>query len=104
MCNLRRTLRAILLVAFVAVMDAASPCRVAQAQPSTAPVEGEERVKIKVIEVVKSVRVRQTENEPFRAATVGMELDEGAEFQTGPGSRVRVAVPPDQVIAIDRLT
>ena len=104
MHHIRLTVRAVLSVVLVAAMEATSSCRVARAQPATAPAEGEERVKIRVTEVVKSVRVRQTENEPFRAATVGMELDEGAEFQTGPGSRVRVAVPPDQVIAIDRLT
>src|SRR6185436_10476867 len=36
-------------------------------------------------------------------ATVGMVVDQNAEFRTGVKSAVRFAIPPDQTITLDRL-
>jgi len=47
--------------------------------------------------------VSKTENDPWQRIQVGQVVDEGAEFRTGPFSRVIFQVPPDQTIILDRL-
>ena len=49
------------------------------------------------------VQVRESSDKPWQRATVGMTVGEGAEFRTGPRSAVRVLIPPDQTITLDRL-
>lgn len=49
------------------------------------------------------VQVRSAADQPWKSATIGMTLDAGAEFRTGPRSAVRFVIPPDQVITLDRL-
>jgi len=49
------------------------------------------------------VQVRDSADKPWQKATVGMNVTEGAEFRTGPKSAVRVLIPPDQTITLDRL-
>ena len=49
------------------------------------------------------VQVRDSEDQPWKPAAVGMDVDEGAEFRTGPRSAVQFVVPPDQTITLDRL-
>lgn len=49
------------------------------------------------------VQVRAADDQPWKPAAVGMELDEGAEFRTGPRSAVQFVIPPDQTITLDRL-
>ncbi len=49
------------------------------------------------------VQVRTEEGQDWQPAKVGMQLNEGAEFRTGPRSAVRFVIPPDQTITLDRL-
>jgi hypothetical protein len=49
------------------------------------------------------VRVRESEDAPWQTVKVGMELTEGAEFETGPKSSVVFVIPPDETVALDRL-
>src|SRR3712207_288274 len=49
------------------------------------------------------VQVREGADKPWQKAVVGMAVTEGAEFRTGPRSAVRVLIPPDQTITLDRL-
>ena len=49
------------------------------------------------------VQVRTAEDQPWQKATVGMVLDQNAEFRTGPRSAVQFKIPPDQTISLDRL-
>jgi hypothetical protein len=49
------------------------------------------------------VQVRAAEDQPWKPAAAGMEVDEGAEFRTGPRSAVQFVIPPDQTITLDRL-
>jgi hypothetical protein len=49
------------------------------------------------------VQVRESSDKPWQKAVVGMNVTEGAEFRTGPKSAVRVLIPPDQTITLDRL-
>jgi len=50
-----------------------------------------------------AVQVRTAEDQPWQKATVGMVVDQNAEFRTGVKSAVRFAIPPDQTITLDRL-
>jgi hypothetical protein len=82
----------------------------AASQPATAPSEGDaagaaegERLRVIVEEVKGLVQVREGAAQPWKRASVGMELGEGAEFRTGPRSAVVCTIPPDQTIVLDRL-
>src|SRR3954470_2805912 len=69
----------------------------AQGATTTAPLQ------ITVTGVEGIVQVRDASDKPWQKATVGMAVSEGAEFRTGPRSAVRVLIPPDQTITLDRL-
>jgi hypothetical protein len=60
-------------------------------------------VRATVTQVEGLVSVRESEDAPFRPVTVGMALAMGAEFRTGPRSRVTVSLPAGQTLTIDRL-
>lgn len=49
------------------------------------------------------VAVRPAPDAPWTKPTVGMQLQEGAEFRTGPKSAIQFQIPPDQTITLDRL-
>lgn len=49
------------------------------------------------------VQVRMSEAGKWQRARVGMILDQGAEFRTGPRSAVQFTIPPGQTITLDRL-
>lgn len=49
------------------------------------------------------VQVRLSDDEPWQKATIGMKLNAGATFRTGPRSAVQFKIPPDQTITLDRL-
>src|SRR5262249_5668784 len=73
---------------------------------STAPGEVQpagETMRVVVMEVEGTVRVRETPDAPWKPATVNMVLGEQAEFRTGPRSAVTCAIPPDQIFTLDRL-
>ena len=75
--------------------------------PATAPADaGADKtiaMKIFVAEVKGMVQVRADENAAWKPATVGMELNQGAELRTGPRSSVTCQIPPDQTLVLDRL-
>ncbi|MDB5331446.1 MAG: hypothetical protein JWP03_2597 [Phycisphaerales bacterium] len=100
-----KTFGAILSVsAFGAAMPALTAPVLAQAGPASAPaVAGVQQMKIVVAEVKGLVQVRTAENAPWQIAKAGMELDQGAEFRTGPRSSVTCQIPPDQTLVLDRL-
>jgi hypothetical protein len=60
-------------------------------------------MQISVTGVEGLVQVREGSDKPWTKAQVGMTVTEGAEFRTGPRSAVRVLIPPDQTITLDRL-
>jgi hypothetical protein len=60
-------------------------------------------LQLTVVEVSGNVQVRSGGGEPWRSVAIGMQLDEGAEFRTGPHSSVRCTIPPDQSFTLDRL-
>src|SRR5258708_4691127 len=60
-------------------------------------------MQITITGVEGMVQVREASDKPWRKATVAMIVTEGAEFRTGPRSAVRVLIPPDQTITLDRL-
>lgn len=62
-----------------------------------------EHMKVIVTGVEGIAQVRTGEDQPWQKAVVGMELNELAEFRTGPKSAVRFVIPPDQTITLDRL-
>jgi hypothetical protein len=81
------------------------------AEPTSAPAVGgieaagaqDVAMKIFVAEVKGLVQVRADENAGWKSATVGMELNQGAELRTGPRSSVTCQIPPDQTLVLDRL-
>ncbi|HSI34611.1 MAG: hypothetical protein ACAI43_22420 [Phycisphaerae bacterium] len=81
-----------------AVVALAQPAATA---PATLPAQGQMRVTITGVEGM--VQVRESGDEPWKKAVVGMSVTEGAEFRTGPRSAVRCLIPPDQTITLDRL-
>jgi len=103
-----------LAVSFAVVAAAATTARALQVtQPSlpvpepAAPVAATspatEALKATVTAVQGIVQVRTAEDQPWQKATVGMVLDQNAEFRTGPRSAVQFKIPPDQTISLDRL-
>jgi hypothetical protein len=86
-------------------------CAGAGAQPATtrattrsATGPATQPAKVAVIQIAGIVQARQTENDDWAPAKVGQIFDEGVEFRTGIRSQVRLRIPPDQEITIDRLT
>lgn len=73
------------------------------ATQSTQPAEAVEKLQATVTGVEGKVQIRIGEDQPWQTATVGMVLDENAEFRTGPKSAVRFTIPPDQTVTLDRL-
>jgi hypothetical protein len=79
------------------------------AQPASAPASAPaddaaaNHMQVTVTGIEGLVQVRVAEDQPWKKAELGMTLDEGAEFRTGPRSAVRFVIPPDQVITLDRL-
>lgn len=100
----RRT-NTLLLAAMTTLAGMGLPARAA-APPATqtAGEAGTTAMTARVAEVQGNVRVRTGPDQPWQPATVGMEVNEGAEFRTGVRSSVRCIIPPDQEIIIDRLT
>ncbi len=97
---------AVIATAFLTSWSAAADSHEADAPasaPATAPNGAVQQMKIVVAEVKGLVQVRVAENAPWKAAKEGMELDEGAEFRTGPRSSVTCQIPPDQTLTLDRL-
>ena len=84
-----------------ATTEPATTSPVDTAPASTAPAG--ESLRVNVAEVRGLVRVRSSPAEPWQKAKVGMEVGEGAEFQTGPKSAVVCTIAPDQTIVLDRL-
>jgi len=81
--------------------SASLPETTSPAAAATSPaVEG---LKATVTGVEGVVQVRKAEDQPWQKATVGMVLDQNAEFRTGPRSAVQFKIPPDQTITLDRL-
>ena len=80
----------------------------AQDQPAAAPEAAtvdasEESLIATIVEVERTVRVRNAEDQPWKPAEVGMRLTQGAEFRTGLRSYVKFVIQPDQIVALDRL-
>lgn len=79
-----------------------APTQPASSAPTTQPAAAG-ALQVTVAEVTGNVQVRAGEKAPWQKATVGMVVDEGAEFRTGPRSSVRCTIPPDQSFTLDRL-
>jgi hypothetical protein len=75
----------------------------ASAPTATATQETNQKLQVTVADVSGLVQVRANEQAAWQAAKVGMVVDEGAEFRTGPRSSVRCTIPPDQSFTLDRL-
>ncbi|MGB7160844.1 MAG: FecR domain-containing protein [Tepidisphaeraceae bacterium] len=71
--------------------------------PTTQPAPQVEKLQATVTGLEGIVQARTAEDQPWQKVTVGMVLDENAEFRTGPRSAVRFTIPPDQTITLDRL-
>jgi len=70
------------------------------AAPDNAQVQQEEVI----VQAVKGqVQVRESADAPWQDAEVGMKVTQGAEFRTGLRSAVRLVIPPDRTITLDRL-
>ena len=72
----------------------------AQAQSSQAT---SQTMLMSITGVEGMVQVRESSDKPWHKAAVGDAVTEGAEFRTGPRSAVRILIPPDQTITLDRL-
>lgn len=93
-----------LMVAVLAGL--ALPAIVRAAEPASTPAtqgSAVQSLKVNIVEVKGLVQVRTGPDAPWAAAKVGMQVDEGAEFRTGPRSSVTCQIPPDQTLTLDRL-
>lgn len=75
----------------------------AGAAPAATTSQTNETLQVTIAEVKGLVQVRAGDSAPWQTAKVGMVVDEGAEFRTGPRSSVRCTIPPDQSFTLDRL-
>jgi hypothetical protein len=83
-----------------------TPTAAPTATPAPAPATTQQQtgsLKVTVVAVSGAVQVRSADDQPWQPAKVGMVVDEGAEFRTGPRSSVRCTIPPDQSFTLDRL-
>ncbi|HEY7090910.1 MAG TPA: hypothetical protein VH518_22630 [Tepidisphaeraceae bacterium] len=62
-----------------------------------------ESMRVIVVEVQGTVRVKPTPDAQWQPATVDMVVGEQAEFRTGARSSVTCVIPPDQSFTLDRL-
>ena len=83
----------------------AAPATAPAVEPTTSPATppAGESLSVVVAEVRGLVRVRNSPSEPWQKAAVGMQLGEGAEFQTGPKSACVCTIEDNQTIVLDRL-
>lgn len=72
-----------------------APANVTEAQDKT--------LNATIVEVGGLAQVRNSDDAPWQAAEVGIKLNQGAAFRTGPRSYVKVLIEPNQIIALDRL-
>jgi hypothetical protein len=88
-----------------AAQDTATTATATTEPATTAPTSAPsgESLKAKIADVRGLVRVRNAPLQPWQKATVGMELPEGAEVQTGPKSACVCTIENDQTIVLDRL-
>src|SRR5688500_10489792 len=75
----------------------------AQTRPTSTPTTASAFSKITITGVEGLVQYRASENDGWRPARAGMEIIEGGEFRTGLRSAVRIVIPPDQTLTLDRL-
>lgn len=93
---------ALLSLAPISVAAQSTQTLSAASQPSS-EAGGGQKISATITGVQGLVQVRSAEDQPWKKAQVGMVLDEGSEFRTGPRSAVRFVIPPDQTITLDRL-
>src|SRR6202035_4888655 len=90
-------------LALLLLLGTAAPvCALQATAPSTTPA-GAIVMRAAITSVKGVVQVRQSEDQPWQAAVVGMALGQGAELRTGLRSAVQFVIEPDQVITLDRL-
>jgi hypothetical protein len=87
----------------VEVPAATNPATGPSATQAAQPQQRAASLQVTIVEVTGNVQVRTDEKQPWQAAKVGMVINEGAEFRTGPRSSVRCTIPPDQSFTLDRL-
>jgi hypothetical protein len=92
-----------ILALMVVVLGLAVLQGVVHAQPSTSTAATSQVMLITITGVEGMVQVREASDKPWTKAVVGATVSEGAEFRTGPRSAVRILIPPDQTITLDRL-
>jgi hypothetical protein len=73
-------------------------------RPATTPATKTTAMKVVITAVQGLASVRDNETAPWRAAKVGAELSQDAEFRTGPRGTIQFKIPPDQTVSVDRLT
>jgi len=78
------------------------PAATATTAPTTAPA-GAVVLNATITSAKGVVQVRQSEDQPWQPATVGMKMGQGAEVRTGLRSAVQFTIEPDQIITLDRL-
>ncbi|QNN20879.1 hypothetical protein HED60_00870 [Planctomycetales bacterium ZRK34] len=79
-----------------------SLCVATFAQDAEKPANGQ-ALGTTITSVEGIVQVRQAEDQPWQMAKAGMNLAQGAEFRTGPRSKVQFKVGDTQTITLDRL-
>jgi hypothetical protein len=92
-----------ILAVIAAVLSLAVLQGVDRAQTFASTNATSQAMQITITGVEGMVQVRDSSDQPWRKAMVNMTVSEGAEFRTGPRSAVRVLIPPDQTITLDRL-
>src|SRR5262245_46028614 len=73
----------------------------AQTQPATTGAG--QALEAEITGVEGLVQVRQSPDQPWVKAQVGMKVGAAGELRTGPRSSVRCTIPPDQTFTLDRL-
>jgi len=80
-----------------------SPAPGATAEPTTNLAATSQPLDIQITGVEGMVQVRDSSDLPGKRPSSAMNVTEGAEFRTGIKSAVRVFLPPDQTITLDRM-
>jgi hypothetical protein len=92
-----------LTILILGIIHSTLPAQTTATAPTTGITLPEGPLQITITGVEGRVQARTGPDQPWAPATIGMELNEGAELRTGPKSAVRFSIGPDQVFTLDRL-
>ena len=102
---MRRTVRPIVCSIMIGLMIAPAPVLAQEADAPGQPGDAAAQNMQVIVTATrgKLAQIRKAQDQPWQPVRVGMALEPGAEFRTGPGAAVQFRIGDDQLVTLDRL-